>query len=179
MGAIHQQLFFCLLKREKDFLGGPAVKTLLSNAEVPCSIPGQGARIPPASRPKHQNIKNRNNTVTNSIKTFLNGPHYKKKKKKNLKKKKVLASICFLVFWNPSPSRGTGLLRPNTVCLALCSAFHPHHLLLSSQHPQKTGLPWSPLYRWANRTCYPRPPAFSSKTPMNDMFRATSNNKGE
>ena len=83
--------FVPFLKREKDFLGGPLVKTLLSNAGGPCSIPGQGARIPPASRPKHQNIKkkkkNRNNTVTNSIKTFKNGPH---QKKKNLKKKKKL-----------------------------------------------------------------------------------------
>ena len=42
------------------------VKTLPSNAGGVGSIPGQGAKIAHAS--KHQNIKNRSNAITNSIK---------------------------------------------------------------------------------------------------------------
>ena len=42
-------------------------------------IPGQGAKIPHASWPKNQNIKNRSNVVTNSIST-LKMVHVKKKK---------------------------------------------------------------------------------------------------
>ena len=42
------------------------VKTLPSNAGGVGSIPGQGAKIAHAS--KHQNIKNRSNNITNSIK---------------------------------------------------------------------------------------------------------------
>ena len=37
----------------RDFPGGPAVKTLPSNARGEGSIPGQGARIPHASRVSH------------------------------------------------------------------------------------------------------------------------------
>ena len=40
-----------------DFPGGPAVKTLPSSAGAVGSIPGQGAEIPYASRPKSQNMK--------------------------------------------------------------------------------------------------------------------------
>jgi len=68
-----------------DFHGGPVVKTLPSVAGVAGSIPGLGAMIPGGSRPKNQNI-NRNNIVTNSIKT-LKLVHTKKEilKKKRLK----------------------------------------------------------------------------------------------
>ena len=48
---------FCLKKRNRDFPGGPVVKTSPSNAGVVGSIPGWGAKIPHASRPKNQNIK--------------------------------------------------------------------------------------------------------------------------
>ena len=51
-----------------DFPGGPVVKTSPSNAEGVGSISGQGAKIPHASQPKNQNIKQ--NSVTNSIKTL-------------------------------------------------------------------------------------------------------------
>ena len=44
------------------------VKTLPSNAGGAGSIPGQGAKIPPASQPKTQNLKTEAIT-TNSIKT--------------------------------------------------------------------------------------------------------------
>ena len=39
------------------FLGGLVVKTLPSNGGGVGLIPGQGAKIPHASQPKHQNIK--------------------------------------------------------------------------------------------------------------------------
>ena len=69
------------VKHSRDFPGGPVVKTSPSNAGGAGSIPGRGAKIPHASRPKNQN---RSNTVTNSIKT-LKMVHIKKKKilKKN------------------------------------------------------------------------------------------------
>ena len=41
-------------------------------------IPGQGAKTPHAPQPKNQNINNRSNNVTNSIKTLKMG-HIKKK----------------------------------------------------------------------------------------------------
>ena len=41
----------------RDFPGSPVVKTSPSNAGGAGSIPGQGAKIPHASRPKNQNIK--------------------------------------------------------------------------------------------------------------------------
>ena len=48
------------------------VKNPPSNARDTGLIPGQEAKIPHASQPKNQNIKN---TVTNSI-DFKNGPHF-------------------------------------------------------------------------------------------------------
>ena len=41
----------------RDFPGGPVVKTSPSNAVGAGSIPGRGAKIPHASRPKNQNTK--------------------------------------------------------------------------------------------------------------------------
>ena len=50
------------------------VRAVPSNAEGKGSIPGQGAKIPHASRPKNQNKpqnpQNRSNIITNSIKDF-------------------------------------------------------------------------------------------------------------
>ena len=40
-----------------DFPGGPVVKTSPSNAGGAGSIPGRGAKIPHALRPKNQNIE--------------------------------------------------------------------------------------------------------------------------
>ena len=60
-----------------DFPGGPVVKNPTSNAGDVGSIPGRGAKIPHASRPKNQN---RSNIVTDSIKTLIM-VHIKKKKK--------------------------------------------------------------------------------------------------
>ena len=53
------------------------VNTLPSNAGDASLMPGQGAKIPRASQPKNQNIKNRM-FVTNTIKT-LKVDHIKKK----------------------------------------------------------------------------------------------------
>ena len=62
--------------KPRDFPGSPVVKTSPSNTGGADSIPGRGAKIPHASRPRNQN---RSNIVTNSIKT-LKMVHVKKKK---------------------------------------------------------------------------------------------------
>ena len=46
-----------MIKTLRDFPGGPVVKTSPSNAGGAGSIPGWGAKIPYASGPKNQNIK--------------------------------------------------------------------------------------------------------------------------
>ena len=48
---------FTFLTVGRDLPGGPVVKTLPSKAKGAGWIPGQGARIPHASGPKNQNIK--------------------------------------------------------------------------------------------------------------------------
>ena len=45
------------VRQDGDFPGGPVVKTLPSNAGIAGLTPGQGARIPHASLPKSQSIK--------------------------------------------------------------------------------------------------------------------------
>ena len=54
--------FFCsmnvpLKKKEKDFLGGPLVKTSPSNVGNVGLIPGQRAKIPHVSQPETQNME--------------------------------------------------------------------------------------------------------------------------
>ena len=69
-GKFQRQVIF---KRKKTgFPGGSAVKTSPSNAGG-CGY-DRAANIPHAWWPKKQNIKNRNNIVTNSIKTFFPTP---------------------------------------------------------------------------------------------------------
>ena len=66
-----------IFKRQfKDFPGSPVVKTLPSNARGVGSIPGQGAKIPHASQPKNQNIKQKCYCKTFN-KDFKNDPHQK------------------------------------------------------------------------------------------------------
>ena len=60
------------------------VRTSPSNAGGAGSIPGQGAKIPHALRPKNQNIEEKQ-CCNKFNKDFKNGPH---QKKKILKKKK-------------------------------------------------------------------------------------------
>ena len=69
--------FLVFKHKGKDFPGGPVVRTSPSRAEGVGSIPGRGAGLLHALRPKNQNIKNRGNVVTSSIKTLKNGQHQK------------------------------------------------------------------------------------------------------
>ena len=64
---------------ERDFPGSPVVETSPSNAGVVGSIPGRGAKIPHASGPKNQNIKQKQ-YCNKFNKDFKNSPHQKKKK---------------------------------------------------------------------------------------------------
>ena len=69
-----------------DFPGGPAVEpSRIWNPPGTGSIPGQGAKIPHASW-TNQNINNRSNTVTNSIKSLKMVQKKKKMVKKERKK---------------------------------------------------------------------------------------------
>ena len=76
----------------KDFLESSGVKTLPSKAEDVGLIPGRGAKIPHASQPKIQNIKQKQ-CCSKFNKDFKNGPH---PKKKNLKKKNLCVKIIIL-----------------------------------------------------------------------------------
>ena len=58
-----------------DFPGGPVVETLPSNAGGAGSIPGRGAKIPHASGPKNQNIKQEQYCNKLSKDFLKNGPH--------------------------------------------------------------------------------------------------------
>ena len=60
----------------RDFPGGPVVKTSPPNAGVTGSISGQGAKIPHASQSKNPNVKQKRycNKFNND---FKNGPHQK------------------------------------------------------------------------------------------------------
>ena len=60
---------------------GQWLRLLAVSAVGGSSVPGREAKIPHATTSKHQNIKNRQNTVTNSIKT-LKMVHIKKNLKK-------------------------------------------------------------------------------------------------
>ena len=62
-----------------DFSNSPAVKTSPFNAEGMGLIPGQGAKIPHTSQPKHQNIKQKQHC--NKFNKTLKMVHTKKKKK--------------------------------------------------------------------------------------------------
>ena len=72
------------ISRHWDFPGGLVVKTLPSNAGDMDLIPGRGAKIPHASGPKNQNIK-QNQYCNKFNKAFKKMVHIKKK---NLKKKR-------------------------------------------------------------------------------------------
>ena len=61
-----------------NFPGGPVVKAFPSNAEGAGSIPGQGSRIPHASGPKGQNMRQKQ-YYNKFNKDCKNGPHQKKK----------------------------------------------------------------------------------------------------
>ena len=68
------RVFLKTKKSKRDFPGGPVVKTLSSNAGGAGSNPGRGAKIPHASGPKNQNIKQKQ-YCNKFNKDFKNGPH--------------------------------------------------------------------------------------------------------
>ena len=74
------------------------VEILFSDAGGEGSIPSQGAKIPHASWPKSQNIKNRSNTLTNSLKILK-----LKKKKEEENKEKSCHFAKYLNYSLPMP----------------------------------------------------------------------------
>ena len=84
-----------------DFSGGPVVKTSPSIAGGAGLIPGWGAKIPHASRPKNQNIKQKQH-LNKLNKDFKNGPHQKKSLKKKIEVDNFLKSTYL-------PSETTGI----------------------------------------------------------------------
>ena len=72
----------------RDFPGGPVDKTLPSNAGGVGSIPGWGGKIPHTSRPKNQNIKQKQ-YCKEFNKDFKSGPYQKQtnKQTKNTKRR--------------------------------------------------------------------------------------------
>ena len=77
-----------------DFPGSPVVETSPSNAGGAGSIPGRGAKIPHASGPKNQNIKQMQYCYIFN-KDFKNGPHQEKKKLKKIKTQTFIMSHNF------------------------------------------------------------------------------------
>ena len=59
-------------------------------------IPGQGAKIPHASRPKNQNIKKQKQYCNKFNKDFKNGPHQKKNLKKMRAELKNPKKLCMI-----------------------------------------------------------------------------------
>ena len=74
-------------------LKSPLVKISLSNSRGAGSFPCGEAKIPHASQPKKQNINNKSNIITNSIKTLEMVPIQKKKILKKEKKTEWEACI--------------------------------------------------------------------------------------
>lgn len=62
-----------------DFSCSPVVETSPSNAWGMGSIPGQGVNIAYTSQPKKQNINNKSNIATNSIKSLTKKNFYNHK----------------------------------------------------------------------------------------------------
>ena len=70
----------------EDFPKSPLVKISLLNSRGAGSFPYGEAKIPHASQPKNQNINNKSNIITNSMKT-LEMVSIQKKKKLKIKNK--------------------------------------------------------------------------------------------
>ena len=80
----------------RDFPGSPVVRrTSPSNAGGAGSVPGRGAKIPHASGPKNQNIKQKQ-YCNKFNKDFKNGPHQKNLFKEMLFKKELRDSVLHL-----------------------------------------------------------------------------------
>ena len=63
-------------RHHRDFPAGPVVKTSPANAGSMDSIPGWGVKVPHASQPKTQHIKQKQ-YCNNSIKALKNGQDQK------------------------------------------------------------------------------------------------------
>ena len=73
--------FLCIcIRKMRDLPGSPLVKTSPSNAGGVGSIPDQGSKIPHASQPKNQNIKQKQ-WCNKFNKDFKKSKHILKKKK--------------------------------------------------------------------------------------------------
>ena len=92
----------------QDFPGDAVVETCLSMQGGARLIPGQGTKIPHASWPKNQNIKQKQ-CVTNSIKTF------KKWKRTESVSHLVLSDSLQQVDCSPPGSSSHGLLQARTL----------------------------------------------------------------
>ena len=122
-----------------DFTVGPVVKTSPSNVGRGegvgvGSIPGQGARIPPALQAKKQR---RSNIVTNSTKEFKNGPH----QKKSLEKKLWLSKMPLLRLFLPASAERASQRQPR-----LCNQTlgHGKQELWAAAIPAGPAFPQSP-----------------------------------
>ena len=70
------KIFLLVITLQGDFSGGPVVRTSPSSAGGAGSIPSWGAKIPHASWPKNQNIKQKQ-YCNKFNKDFKNGPYQK------------------------------------------------------------------------------------------------------
>ena len=84
-GKRHYHLYLSGKNTGEDFPHGPVVNTLPSSARGAGSIPGQGAKVPHASWPKNQNIRQK--LYCNKFKEDIkNGSH---QQQQNIFKKKI------------------------------------------------------------------------------------------
>ena len=90
---VFYQKIHALKHHTRDFPGGPVVKTSPSNAAGVGLIPGPGAKIPHASGPKNQHIKQKQ--YCNKFNKDLN--FFFKKKKIIITQKRWPNSSCFII----------------------------------------------------------------------------------
>ena len=88
----------------RDFPGSPVVKISPSNAGGTCLIPGWGAKIPHASGPTNQNIKQKQycNKLNKDLKWSTSKKSLKKKQNKRLtqpKKGKLMHKWKIMFYW--------------------------------------------------------------------------------
>ena len=79
--------------KHRDFPGRPGVKNSPPSAGGEGSIPGRGAKIPYASRPKNQHIKQKQ-YCNKFNKDFKKMVHIKKKKSKKKKSRRLGNNWC-------------------------------------------------------------------------------------
>ena len=75
-------LILKIKKKLRNFLEGPVVKALPSNAEDAGSITGQGSKFPHPLKPKNQNRKKYCHKLNKNFKNVSHRKNLKKEKKK-------------------------------------------------------------------------------------------------